>query len=104
MFTNCVLTCYPEKLAPGKFNIIATRRNEAAILWKDGQYYVIAVLYPSKAEPVAEPISENRAFIIDGSGYFVHPEPIPLDDLSEWKKRAGEVNIPLGHPDFGVQV
>ncbi|TSC73230.1 MAG: hypothetical protein G01um101470_211 [Parcubacteria group bacterium Gr01-1014_70] len=91
-----VLGHHPQKVVPGKFNIIATQSDESAILWKDGQYYIIAVLYPSKAEPVAEPISETRAFIIDGSGCYVHPEPIPLDDLSEWRKRAGEVDIPLG--------
>ena len=95
----CVLTCYPEKLVPGKFNIIATSRDNAALLWKDGEYFVVSVRNPSSAEP----ISETRAFIIDGHGY-VHPEPIPLDDLAEWRKRVDEVTASLGHPDFGVQV
>ena len=90
---TCVLTCYPEKLVPGKFNIIATQPDYAAILWKDGEYFVVCVRHQDPFR--AEPISETRAFIIDGHGY-VHPEPIPLDDLSEWRKRSGEVNIPLG--------
>ena len=91
---TCVLTYYPEKLVPGKFNIIATQPNYSALLWKDGEYFVVCVghKYPFRAEP----ISETRAFIIDGHGGYVHPEPIPLDDLSEWRQRSSKVTIPLG--------
>lgn len=98
----CVLTHCPDKLVPGKFNIIATQPDYAAILWKDGEYFVVCVRHQDPFQ--AEPISEMRAFIIDGHGGYVHPEPIPLSDLSEWRKRSGEVNISLGHPDRGVQV
>lgn len=89
---SCAFTYYPEKLEPGRFNIIATSRENAAILWKDGEYFVVSVRNPS----CAELISETRAFSIDAHGYYVHPEPIPLKDLSEWQKRAGEVTISLG--------
>ncbi|OHA28558.1 MAG: hypothetical protein A3C08_02275 [Candidatus Taylorbacteria bacterium RIFCSPHIGHO2_02_FULL_47_18] len=92
MINHPVLGYHTEKVVPGKFNIIANQRDQNAILWKDGEYFVISIHHPSRAEP----ISETRAFIIDGHGRYVHPEPIPLNDLSEWQKRAGEVNIPLG--------
>ncbi|TSC83531.1 MAG: hypothetical protein G01um101417_514 [Parcubacteria group bacterium Gr01-1014_17] len=59
---TCVLTCYPEKLVPGKFNIIATQPDYAAILWKDGEYFVVCVRHQDPFR--AEPISETRAFLM----------------------------------------
>lgn len=89
--TTTQFTHAPEKLVPGKYNIVATRRDEAAILWKDGEFFVIALDHPDEACP----ISESMAYGIDAKGQFVTPDPIPLDDLSEWRERAGEVRIPL---------
>ena len=95
MFTHC-----PEKLVPGKYNIVATQRDQHAILWKDGQYFIISVLHPDYAKP----ISETGAFSIDAHGRYVHPDPIPLDDILEWRAKAAEVKIPLlpiGEQTFG---
>lgn len=83
---------HTEKVVLGKYNILATQEDEAAILWKDGQYFIISVDHPDKAIPISEP----RAFSIDAYGNYVHPEPIPLNVLSDWRKRAAEVDIPLG--------
>lgn len=103
MFTHC-----PEKLVPGKYNIIAVGGGEAAILWKDGQYFVIGDGQPGS--PI--PIEELLAYGIDAKGQYVHPDPIPLEDLSEWREVAALVDIPLtsiekpyeGSRDFSKQV
>ncbi len=90
-----MLTSYPEKLVSGKFNIVATHHDLAAILWKDGEYFVVNVRNQSRAEP----ISETQAFSIACKGGYICPEPVPLDDLAEWLERTNEVDIPLRlHP------
>ena len=91
-----MLTSYPEKLVPGKFNIVATHHGLAAILWKDGEYFVVSVRNQSHAEP----ISETRAFSIACHGGYICSKPVPLDDLSEWLKRTDEVDIPLRSHSF----
>ena len=81
----------PEKLVPGKYNIVAVGRHIAVILWKDEKFFVVTNEKPE--EVVA--IGENRAWSIVAKGQYVKPEPIPLDDVSEWVDQAEKVDIPL---------
>lgn len=97
---TCALICYPEQLVPGKFNIVGTHHGLAAILWKDGQYFIINVRHPGDATP----ISESQAFSIACKGGYICYKPVPLDDLSEWLKRTDEVDIPLRSHSLVVEV
>lgn len=89
----------PALLIPGKYNIIAVGgRGEEAILLKDGEHFLITIWKPWD-KPIWIPELQAHSFV--GWYYMVHPDPIPLDDVSEWHERAAKVDIPLGvrgHP------
>ena len=82
------------KLVQGKYNIIAVNRDIAAILWKDGRYFVIGGKHPRKPKQ----IDDMEAVSIVINGCFVRPEPIPIEGISEWQDKAREVHIPLHLP------
>lgn len=81
----------PDKLVPGKFNIVAVKRRIAAIIWKDEEFFLVMNEKPSEVIQ----ITEERAFIIVAKGRYVRPEPIVLNDVSEWVDQAEKVDIPL---------
>ena len=86
------LVYHPEKLVLGKYNIIAVNGDQAAILWKDDQYFVINArglcIKPT-------PMDGMQALLLADRAGFVHPDPIPLDEVSKWREYARKVHIPM---------
>ncbi|MBI2100076.1 MAG: hypothetical protein HYT48_01915 [Candidatus Vogelbacteria bacterium] len=94
MFTiqDCSLSPWPEKLEAGKFNLIASNGDVSAILWKDGEYFIVGD--PNPDNPIRIP--EGQAFGMAHKGFFTTPIPIPLEDVAEWREVASMAEIPLG--------
>jgi hypothetical protein len=85
-----MLVNHPEKLIPGKFNVIAVGGDDTAILWKDGEVFAVGAMEPwTEPVPISEPVA--RGFVVKGS--MVMPEPIVLNHVSEWRSRAAEIAL-----------
>ena len=82
---NIVQIYHPEKLVPGRYNIIAVS-SFAAILWKDNEFFFIRKTEPEKLVP----LTIERTASVLYHGLYVEYDPIPLKNISEWQERAKE--------------
>ncbi len=79
----------PDKLVAKKFNILAVNGGDfAAILWKDGEYFLVR--QPDILKPIL--LSEQGAWATSMHNFFGSFEPIPLNNLAEWPQRVKHID------------
>lgn len=85
---------HPERLVANIYNIISVSTDPSqAIMWKNGNYYIVAD-FPVGHIPANTPYEIPLWFVssITSQGIMAKPKfPIPLDDISDWQKKAKQV-------------